>query len=63
MIVYVKWPMVHLTWRLSLCRMTDSIVNKWLVVRYLVIGIYVGCVTVAGFAWWYMYFEVSHLCS
>lgn len=38
-------------------RTTDSIVNKWLLVRYLVIGAYVGCVTVAGFAWWYMYFE------
>lgn len=39
--------------------MTDSIVNKWLLVRYLVIGTYVGVVTVAGFAWWYMFFEVS----
>ena len=42
--------------------MVDSIVNKWLLVRYLVIGTYVGCVTVAGFAWWYMFFEVSHVC-
>ena len=41
------------------CRMTDSIVNKWLLVRYLVIGVYVGVVTVAGFAWWYIFFEVS----
>ncbi len=39
--------------------MSDSIVNKWLFVRYVVIGVYVGCVTVAGFAWWYMYFAVS----
>ena len=39
--------------------MTDSIVNKWLFIRYMVIGVYVGCVTVAGFAWWYMYYAVS----
>ncbi len=39
--------------------MCDSIVNKWLFVRYMVIGVYVGCVTVAGFAWWYMYYAVS----
>ena len=56
---YVKFPNVHVNWLLCCCRMTDSIVNKWLVVRYLVIGIYVGCVTVAGFAWWYMYFQVG----
>jgi hypothetical protein len=29
-------------------------VNRWLFVRYLVIGIYVGCATCAGFAWWYL---------
>ena len=39
--------------------MSDSIVNKWLFVRYMVIGVYVGCVTVGGFAWWYMYYAVS----
>ena len=44
------------------CRMSDSIVNKWLIVRYMVVGVYVGCVTVAGFAWWYMYYAVSPLC-
>ncbi|DBA82876.1 TPA: Calcium-transporting ATPase 3, endoplasmic reticulum-type [Trebouxia sp. C0004] len=40
-------------------RMSDSIVNKWLFVRYMVIGVYVGCVTVAGFAWWYMYYAAG----
>lgn len=44
-----------------MCRMSDSIVNRWLIVRYMVVGVYVGCVTVAGFAWWYMYYAVSPL--
>lgn len=34
--------------------------NRWLFVRYLVIGLYVGCVTCAGFAWWYTWAPVSH---
>ena len=34
--------------------------NRWLFVRYLVIGLYVGCVTCAGFAWWFTWAPVSH---
>ncbi|CAI7790817.1 unnamed protein product, partial [Closterium sp. NIES-54] len=37
-------------------KMEDAIVNGWLFFRYLVIGIYVGLVTVAAFVWWYMCF-------
>ncbi|GJP59063.1 hypothetical protein CLOP_g7142 [Closterium sp. NIES-67] len=37
-------------------KMEDAIVNGWLFFRYLVIGIYVGLVTVAAFVWWYMIF-------
>ena len=35
-------------------RPDESIVDKWLFVRYLVVGFYVGLVTVGAFAWWYM---------
>jgi Ca2+ transporting ATPase len=35
-------------------RPNESIVDKWLFVRYLVVGLYVGLVTVGAFAWWYM---------
>ncbi|KAL3141521.1 Calcium-transporting ATPase 3, endoplasmic reticulum-type [Trebouxia sp. C0010 RCD-2024] len=40
-------------------RMSDSIVSRWLIVRYMVVGVYVGCATVAGFAWWYMYYAAG----
>lgn len=36
--------------------MHDPIVNGWLFLRYLIIGLYVGLVTVYGFVWWYIYF-------
>ena len=35
-------------------RPDESIVDRWLFVRYLVVGMYVGFVTVGAFAWWYM---------
>ncbi|KAF3780311.1 Calcium-transporting ATPase 1 endoplasmic reticulum-type [Nymphaea thermarum] len=31
----------------------DSLINLWVLVRYLVIGLYVGIATVGIFAWWY----------
>lgn len=37
-------------------RMSEGIVNGWLFFRYLVVGAYVGLVTVGGFAWWYISF-------
>ena len=40
--------------RAAAARADEGIVNRWLFVRYLVIGLYVGCVTCAGFAWWYI---------
>lgn len=32
--------------------------NRWLFVRYLVIGLYVGAATCGGFAWWYIFAPV-----
>lgn len=38
-------------------KVNEAIVNGWLFFRYLVIGAYVGLATIAGFAWWFLYFE------
>ncbi|KAJ9533975.1 hypothetical protein QJQ45_027070 [Haematococcus lacustris] len=37
----------------------EPIVNGWLFVRYVVIGAYVGLVTVAGFVWWYLHYGLG----
>ncbi|KAF9009385.1 Ca-transporting ATPase [Cyathus striatus] len=34
----------------------EALVGKWLFFRYLIVGIYVGCATVMGYAWWFMYY-------
>jgi Ca2+ transporting ATPase len=33
----------------------EPLIGGWLFFRYMVIGIYVGVATVAGYAWWFMY--------
>ncbi|KAN0077248.1 hypothetical protein V8E55_011103 [Tylopilus felleus] len=35
----------------------EPLIGKWLFFRYLVIGIYVGCATVFGYAWWFVYYS------
>ncbi|KAF9050639.1 calcium ATPase [Hymenopellis radicata] len=35
----------------------EPLVGKWLFFRYMVIGIYVGCATVFGYAWWFIFYE------
>ncbi|KAI9292126.1 calcium ATPase [Neoconidiobolus thromboides FSU 785] len=35
----------------------EPIVGSWLFFRYMVVGIYVGCATVFGYAWWFMYYS------
>ncbi|RXW13904.1 hypothetical protein EST38_g11950 [Candolleomyces aberdarensis] len=35
----------------------EPLVGKWLFFRYLVVGIYVGVATVAGYAWWFVFYQ------
>lgn len=35
----------------------EPLVGKWLFFRYMVIGTYVGVATIAGYAWWFMYYS------
>jgi P-type Ca2+ transporter type 2A len=34
----------------------EVLIGGWLFFRYMVIGTYVGVATVAGYAWWFMYY-------
>lgn len=34
----------------------EVLIGGWLFMRYLIIGTYVGLATVAGYAWWFMYY-------
>lgn len=36
-------------------KVNEAVVTGWLFFRYLVIGVYVGVATVAGFIWWFIY--------
>lgn len=35
----------------------EPLVGKWLFFRYMVIGFYVGCATVFGYAWWFVLYS------
>ncbi|KAK2069484.1 hypothetical protein P8C59_004064 [Phyllachora maydis] len=35
----------------------EPLIGGWLFLRYLIIGTYVGLATVAGYAWWFMYYS------
>lgn len=35
----------------------EPIVTPWLFVRYMVVGTYVGCATIFGYLWWFMYYQ------
>ncbi|KAJ3773834.1 Ca-transporting ATPase, partial [Lentinula raphanica] len=35
----------------------EPLVGSWLFFRYMVVGVYVGCATVFGYAWWFMFYE------
>ncbi|XP_010273148.1 PREDICTED: calcium-transporting ATPase 3, endoplasmic reticulum-type isoform X2 [Nelumbo nucifera] len=38
-------------------KVSEAVVTGWLFFRYLVIGAYVGLATIAGFVWWFVYFD------
>ncbi|KAG2157422.1 hypothetical protein DEU56DRAFT_19365 [Suillus clintonianus] len=35
----------------------EPLVGKWLFFRYMVVGIYVGCATVFGYGWWFVFYS------
>ncbi|KAH8853993.1 Sarcoplasmic/endoplasmic reticulum calcium ATPase 2 [Schistosoma japonicum] len=38
-------------------RSKEPLISGWLFLRYMLIGIYVGCATVGAAAWWFMFYE------
>lgn len=38
---------------------SEPIVTRWLFIRYLIIGAYVGAATVFGYAWWFMFYNAG----
>ncbi|KAF8626260.1 hypothetical protein AX15_004935 [Amanita polypyramis BW_CC] len=49
-------PADHSIMRVPPRNSREPLVGKWLFIRYLVVGLYVGCATVFGYAWWFMYY-------
>ncbi|CAD6564903.1 MAG: hypothetical protein TREMPRED_000390 [Tremellales sp. Tagirdzhanova-0007] len=35
----------------------EPLIGKWLFLRYMIVGTYVGCATVFGYAWWFMFYS------
>ncbi|PVG02212.1 calcium ATPase [Serendipita vermifera] len=50
-------PPDHAIMRVPPRNSREPLVGKWLFFRYLVIGTYVGCATVFGYAWWFLFYE------
>jgi len=48
-------PPDHSIMRLPPRDSREPLVGKWLFFRYMVIGMYVGCATVFGYAWWFIF--------
>ncbi|QRW00271.1 calcium transporting ATPase [Ceratobasidium sp. AG-Ba] len=50
-------PADHTIMRMPPRNVREPLVGKWLFVRYLIIGTYVGVATVFGYAWWFIFYE------
>jgi P-type Ca2+ transporter type 2A len=50
-------PPDHSIMRMPPRNSREPLVGKWLFFRYMVVGTYVGVATVAGYAWWFMFYE------
>ncbi|KAG6815872.1 hypothetical protein H0H87_010615 [Tephrocybe sp. NHM501043] len=50
-------PADHSIMRVPPRNSREPLVGSWLFFRYMVIGIYVGCATVFGYAWWFVFYE------
>lgn len=50
-------PPDHTIMRMPPRNIREPLVGKWLFIRYLVIGTYVGVATVFGYAWWFIFYE------
>ncbi|KAK0197253.1 Ca-transporting ATPase [Armillaria mellea] len=49
-------PADHSIMRVPPRNSREPLVGSWLFVRYMIIGMYVGCATVFGYAWWFMFY-------
>jgi hypothetical protein len=52
---YALYPLLSV--RHGACSINEPIVNGWLFIRYVVVGSYVGIVTVLGFVWWFISYD------
>ncbi|KAG6886007.1 hypothetical protein C0993_006123 [Termitomyces sp. T159_Od127] len=50
-------PADHSIMRVPPRNSREPLVGRWLFFRYMIIGIYVGCATVFGYAWWFLFYE------
>ncbi|KAF9646864.1 calcium ATPase [Thelephora ganbajun] len=50
-------PADHSIMRVPPRNAREPLVGKWLFVRYLLVGTYVGCATVFGYAWWFLWYN------
>ncbi|KAL0579971.1 hypothetical protein V5O48_002055 [Marasmius crinis-equi] len=50
-------PPDHSIMRMPPRNSREPLVGPWLFFRYMVIGTYVGCATVFGYAWWFVFYE------